>query len=232
MSAAPGQTHGLDNPVWDALTGRQSGIAMGGDRARRYLPDVSPFAAIADDSPQAFAELAGLVPPGGSVFVAWRRDRPFASTAGLTATPFEGVQMVASAVVPPPPSEEVVELGDEDAADMVALAALTRPGPFLARTHVMGSFIGIRKAGRLVAMAGERFKPAGFTEVSGVCTHPDWRNRGYAGLLSRLVASRIAVRGEIAMLHAFITNAPAIRLYQQLGFAIRTPIQGAVLTRN
>jgi predicted GNAT family acetyltransferase len=115
---------------------------------------------------------------------------------------------------------------------MVELAALTRPGPFLARTHTLGRFVGIRQSGRLVAMAGERFKLDGITEVSGVCTHPDWRGRGYAGLLSRIVATRIADRGEIPILHAFATNTAAIRLYGELGFVLRERLQGAIFTRH
>ncbi len=139
--------------------------------------------------------------------------------------------MVAESVSAPAHDEAIVELGDPQAAEMLELATLTKPGPFIARTHVLGGFVGIRKEGRLVAMAGERFKLDGFTEVSGVCTHPDYRGRGYAGLLSRIVAARIQERGEVPILHAYVTNTKAIRLYEQLGFAIRTTLQGAVFRR-
>jgi predicted GNAT family acetyltransferase len=142
-----------------------------------------------------------------------------------------GVQMVARSVTAPAPSGEIVDLDDADASEMIALAALTKPGPFIARTHTLGDFVGIRKDGRLVAMAGERFKLGGHTEISGVCTHPDWRGRGYAGLLSRVVATRIAARGETPILHAFATNTAAIRLYEQLGFEIRATLNGAIFRR-
>ena len=89
---------------------------------------------------------------------------------------------------------------------MLALATLTRPGPFFARTHQLGAFIGVKQDGRLVAMAGERMQPTGFTEVSGVCTHPDPRGRGYAGGLMRQVAARILARGETPFLHAYADN--------------------------
>ncbi len=172
-----------------------------------------------------------MVPEGEYVIAVRKSDRPFASTAHLTAAPFEGVQMVAESVSAPAHDEAIVELGDPQAAEMLELATLTKPGPFIARTHVLGGFVGIRKEGRLVAMAGERFKLDGFTEVSGVCTHPDYRGRGYAGLLSRIVAARIQERGEVPILHAYVTNTKAIRLYEQLGFAIRTTLQGAVFRR-
>src|SRR5689334_2909734 len=119
------------------------------------------------------------------------------------------------------PDFAVEPLTDADAAQMLALATLTRPGPFFARTHQLGEFIGVRIDGQLAAMAGERMKPDGFTEVSGVCTHPDHRGRGYAGVLSSLVAERIIARGEVPFLHAFADNAAAIGLYETLGFRIR-----------
>ncbi|MEI9963878.1 MAG: GNAT family N-acetyltransferase [Caulobacteraceae bacterium] len=104
---------------------------------------------------------------------------------------------------------------------MLALATLTQPGPFFARTHQLGDFIGVKQEGRLVAMAGERMRPTGFTEVSGVCTHPDWRGRGYAAGLMRLVAARILARGETPFLHVYASNTGAIALYEALGFRLR-----------
>ena len=125
----------------------------------------------------------------------------------------------------------VVELGDTDAVEMLALAQLTEPGPFLARTHTMGRFIGARIGGRLAAMAGERMRFPGFTEVSGVCTHPDFRGQGLARRLSSVIASTIQQRGEQPFLHAWTSNRAAITLYESLGFEVRTAVQVAVLNR-
>lgn len=221
-------THLLDNPVWHALNGRQAHLMQGGAIARRYQPDISPWAALASDSAAAVDGLADLVPQGGNVVVAMLTDKPLPSTPRMAAKTFEGVQMVAEKLQPILAADGVIDLGDADAAEMLELATLTKPGPFMARTHALGQFVGIRKEGRLIAMAGERFKLEGHTEVSGVCTHPDWRGRGYAGLLSRIVATRIMERGEVPMLHAFITNTAAIRLYTELGFVPRAMLQGAV----
>ena len=115
--------------------------------------------------------------------------------------------------------------------EMLALATLTEPGPFLSRTHVMGRFVGIRIDGRLAAMAGERLSFPGFTEVSGVCTHPDFRENGLARRLSATVTARIQARGEQPFLHAWMSNAPAIRLYESLGFEIRSDVDVKVLER-
>jgi len=128
-------------------------------------------------------------------------------------------------------ASDIVELGDEDAPEMLALATLTEPGPFLTRTHRMGNFIGIRLEGRLAAMAGERMRFPGYTEVSGVCTHPDFRGRGLARRLSAAVMAAIVARGEQPFLHAWRSNQAAISLYESLGFELRTEVNVAVLTK-
>jgi len=114
---------------------------------------------------------------------------------------------------------------------MLALATLTEPGPFLSRTHTMGSFLGIRVRGQLVAMAGERMRFPGYTEVSGVCTHPEFRGRGFARRLSAAVVAGIRVRGD-QFLHAWQVNSSAISLYEGLGFKVRTEVNVAVLERS
>jgi len=131
------------------------------------------------------------------------------------------VQMVAERIEGPSASFAFEELTPADAPEMLALAQLTKPGPFAERTHELGRFVGVRHAGRLVAMAGERMKAGLFAEISGVCTHPDHRGRGIAAGLMREVGRAILARGETPFLHAFADNAGAIALYAKLGFATR-----------
>ena len=140
--------------------------------------------------------------------------------------------MIATRSVPAPVAhEDIIRLGDADAPEMLALAKLTEPGPFLARTHTMGRFIGVRIGGRLAAIAGERFRFPGYTEVSGVCTHPDFRGRGLARRLSAAIAAGIEARGERPFLHAWRTNHAAIALYESLGFELRSEVNVMVLER-
>jgi len=143
------------------------------------------------------------------------------------------VQMIAQDLTPADPAPfDIVALTEADAPQMLALATLTEPGPFFARTHELGDFIGVKAEGRLIAMAGERMKPTGFTELSGVCTHPDHRGRGYAGALSRVVVARILARRETPFLHAFASNTGAIGLYESLGFALRRELAMTALRRG
>lgn len=223
----------LDHPVWASLSGRHLALSEGNALARRFVPDVNLFAAACDDSARASAALAALVPPGRSVYLLQVPD--IAVPPGLQLTKAaQGVQMVATRDLRAQADagdDDIVSLGDADAPQMLALAQLTQPGPFLARTHAMGSFIGIRIGGRLAAMAGERFRFAGHTEVSGVCTHPDFQGRGFARRLSAAVATRIQARGEVPFLHAWATNQAAIDLYRGLGFELRAQVHVAVLDR-
>jgi hypothetical protein len=229
--------HPLDRPVWTTLTTRQAHLAQGDARAWRLAADYGLFAAAADGSDESLAALAALVPPKGSgdgalatVGVAEPGPPP-----GLKAEPHVIWQMVCERLSPAPAGPAafgIVELGDADADRMLALATLTRPGPFFARTHQLGAFVGVKDAaGRLLAMAGERMNPPGFTEVSGVCTQPDQRGKGYAGALMRVVAGRIAARGETPFLHSYAHNTGAIALYENLGFTLRSEVTMTVLTR-
>jgi predicted GNAT family acetyltransferase len=221
----------LDRPVWASLT-HAPHLAEGSDLAKRFRRDVNVFASAFDDSPPSLAALDKLVCDNEAVFLL--QVPAICVPEGLVAIrEAEGGQLIAVQSIEPETGEEtIVELGDADAADMLALASLAEPGPFLQRTHTMGRFIGIRINGQLAAMAGERMRFPGFTEVSGVCTHPDFRGRGYARRLSSVVANHIQQRGDQAFLHAWTSNSAAIALYETLGFEQRASVQVAVLKRR
>jgi predicted GNAT family acetyltransferase len=219
--------HPLDRPVWHALTSRQAHLARGDARGLCFDPAYGLFAAAAD--PTDGDAVLALVPETGAVGLV-EASQP-ALPAGLVTKPALCNQMIADAITPGAARFDVVALGDGDAAEMLALATLTQPGPFFARTHCLGDFIGVKIDGRLVAMAGERMKPSGFTEVSGVCTHPDFRGRGFAGGLMRIVAEKIVARGETPFLHVYAGNPGAIALYEALGFRFRAAMHFILLSR-
>jgi predicted GNAT family acetyltransferase len=219
----------LDRPVWASLL-HQPQWGIGDERARRFKLDINRFAASADEGPESRGALTELVQPGED-FVYLLQVPRIVIPAGLEAVKEAlGVQMLATRRHEVDGGLQV--LGDEDAADMLALATLTEPGPFLARTHTMGRFIGLRIDGRLVAMAGERMRFPGHIEVSGVCTHPDYRGRGLARRLSAAVTAEIQRRGEQPFLHAWATNTVAIALYESLGFEVRSTVNVAMLKRR
>ena len=221
----------LDRPVWNALNSGWAALAEGDDRARRLSPDYGPFGAAAGGSKEELDALAALVPAGGELWIVEREGVPVPAQATVAR---RGVlsQMIVERFTPKRRPIEAIELGDADAAEMQALAALTRPGPFGRLTHRLGGFVGVRHEGRLVAMAGERMRIDGFCEVSGVCTHPEAQGRGLAGALMSIVCERMLARGETPFLHSYAHNAGAIGLYESLGFRYRATIQLSVLTRE
>lgn len=223
--------HPLDRPVWAALTTRQSGLAIGNAQAVRIDPAYGVFAAAADPSPASLAALAAILPDEGEVGMVEAAEWPQVPGV-VNSAPIAVTQMVAGDLTSVPAKGfEIVDLTEDDAAEMFALVRLTQPGPFFERTHRLGDFVGVRVGGRIVAMAGERLKLPGFTEVSAVCTHPDHRGHGYAAALTSFVAGRIEVRGETPFLHVYPGNAGAIRIYQQLGYRIRTEMKLTLLKR-
>lgn len=209
----------LDNAAWASLTGphRQFGEVLG--LAARYHPDFAPFVAIADEQdPQAWADLAQLVGAGATVVLSGLNLRPPADWA--VAGGGGGVQMVdVSLRADPDPETEV--LGPRDVPEILALIERTQPGPFRPRTVELGTYLGIRREGKLVAMAGERLHPPGWTEISAVCTDAGFRGQGLASRLVRAVAHNIIERGDRALLHASAANENAIRLYDSLGLKLR-----------
>jgi predicted GNAT family acetyltransferase len=224
--------HPLDRPVWAALTTRQSGLALGNSRAVRLDPDYGLFIAAADTTPPSLAALAALVLAEGEAAMVEAEDWP--AIHGVNAEPAVAIcQMLAGELkIVVPDGFEVIDLSGQDAAEMFDLARLTQPGPFYSRTHRLGDFVGVRHRERLVAMAGERMRLPGFTEVSAVCTHPEHRGHGYAAALMSVVGGRIEARGETPFLHVYPHNTGAIRLYEQLGYAIRCEMKMTVLGRR
>jgi ribosomal protein S18 acetylase RimI-like enzyme len=218
----------LDNPAWHALTGPQARFAEGDGLARRYQPDVAGFAALSDEQPpDAWDALRGLVGPQTGT-VLFRADG-LAVPAGWTdRLRLPTLQMVARAPIGEPDAA-FETLGDGDAPEMLELVTRTRPGPFFARTHALGTYLGLREGGHLVAMAGERMHFAGHTEISAVCTDERARKRRLASRLIRAVAAGIEARGETAMLHVLASNDTAIRVYEALGFDTRVAFDVVIL---
>jgi GNAT superfamily N-acetyltransferase len=220
--------HELDNPVWHALGSVQREFGERAPFARAFFADVSPLAAVSEHTGRAFDDLAHL-PAARQLGLLY--DSPSAPTPGWTVVRSAPLwQMVLDGE--PPPENRGIPLGADDAPEIMALADLTQPGPFAARTWQLGSFIGIRDDGCLVSMAGERIRLPGYTEISAVCSHPDHTGRGYAVGLVATLAHRICERGEIAFLHVRQDNQRAVSLYERLGFRIRRALQYAILERG
>ncbi|MET7421091.1 GNAT family N-acetyltransferase [Dactylosporangium sp. NPDC005555] len=220
--------HLLDQAAWASLTGPHARFAEGPGRALRYPVGVSPIMAVppvVDE--RVWADVLALVGPGGAAMLS---GDPFTPPDGWQvelAVP--GVQLIATGALESRPGDGLVTLGAADVPEMLDLVSRTRPGPFEPRTHELGTYLGVRREGALVAMAGERLHPTGFTEISAVCTDPAHRGEGLATTLVRAVAHNIRDRGETPFMHAARDNAGAVGLYLSMGFELRREVLFSVL---
>src|SRR4029077_3522335 len=184
----------LDNPIWFALTTEHRLLASSNGLARRYPPDVSPLAALLHPTSDAFADLQRLVSPGEQV--ALFTATPLDVRGDWQVDRYRWIDQMICEASPAPPPVAPLPLGTTDVPEMLELTAATEPGPFLTQTIQMGSYFGIRASdGRLAAMAGERLRSTQFAEISAVCTHPEFRGRGYAGELTTFLAAQILAAG-------------------------------------
>jgi ribosomal protein S18 acetylase RimI-like enzyme len=215
----------LDNPAWASLLGAHARFAEVHGRAARYQSDVSVFHALADPAdPRAWSDLAELVGPGAEVAVA---DAPLTGIPGWESVGSIGGVQYVDVSLRATPDPEAVLLTAADVPEMLDLVRRTEPGPFRPRTIELGTYLGIRRGGALVAMAGERLHPPGWTEISAVCTDPEHRRQGLATRLVRAVADLVRSRGEVPFLHTGAANTRAIDLYLAMGFELRREVEFA-----
>jgi len=213
-------SHILDRPIWASLQTHQAYLREGVGPAIRFPADIAPFAVGQDASPETALALSKLIPSGDDLYLMEAAPPP--APDGVSSVHRAVVQMVWTHFPDAPkPVAPMEDLDDSHAAEMLALATLTRPGPFRAHTHTLGRFIGVREKGELIAMAGERMHLTGFREISAVCTHPDHRGKGLGAMLMHAVGARIRADGEQPFLHAYADNHTAIALYRKLGFEVR-----------
>ena len=220
----------LANIVWHSLNGAHSAFGLGTATARRYAPGFPPLVAFADPQRPDLAALESLCAPGEHLYCGgWSGPVP----AGWQLDADELAYQMVWQGEPPEADEALpaVPLKAEHAPAAQALVGLTQPGPFGERSLELGQYFGVFDAGRLVAMAGERFRTGELVEVSAVCTHPDYQGRGLARrLIERLVQAQLA-RGQTPFLHVMHANAGAYRLYQRMGFQACRDLAVRVVSR-
>ncbi|MEX3937303.1 GNAT family N-acetyltransferase [Paraburkholderia phymatum] len=222
--------HPLDDVVWNALVATHQRFSLGNSGAIRYQADVAPFAAMAGYSPESFAALRSLIEAQGPVTLVTTDE--VVPPPGFSVTRRVVVlQMIWQGTLDRRDELQHVRLAVADVPEMLALTTATRPGPFGPRTIELGSYFGVRSQDELVAMAGERMRLDGFTEISAVCVDEAFRGRGYAASLMGLLISTITARGETPFLHVYASNLTAISLYRTLGFIDRRELHLTGLDR-
>ena len=220
--------HPLDQVVWNALVSKQGRFALGDDQVLRFPAAIARFGAMADTSPASFEALRRLIEAHGPVALVTPSE--VLPPAGFSVIRHATLlQMIWQRKLDPTSAWEHVRLAECDVPEMVALTTATQPGPFGPRTIELGDYLGVRRQGRLAAMAGERMRLDGYTEISAVCVDAAFRGQGLAAGLTKLLITAIRARAETPFLHVFTSNRPAIALYQTLGFVERRGMHLTVL---
>jgi GNAT superfamily N-acetyltransferase len=209
----------LDNPAWYALTERHSHFAMGTATFKKYNPGIVLFAGFDKKNENAFSQLDEVIAVNESVFLF---DKfPALPPNYTTEAIVECLQMICTTPVPATGTEEIILLNESNTDEMFALVSEVFPGYYLPGTNCMGDYFGIFKAGKLVAMAGERLCMDGFTEVSAVVTHPDFTGRKYAQQLMTHLHQKHLNEGVTSFLHTGSGNERARKIYELLGYEKR-----------
>jgi predicted GNAT family acetyltransferase len=227
--------HPLDNPIWTALNTSQAHFAELSALARKFQADIGPLAGFEEPSRESYKSLGKLVRigTGAGLFLEASANQADVESAGFTIVEQDSLlQMIYSDCKLPVPKIDFVQMTAADSPVMLALATMMKPGPFGTRTHELGNFIGVRREGQLVAMAGERMRMPGYSEISAVCTHPNHNGHGYATALMVELIGRICGRNETPILHVRSSNRHAIGLYRRIGFADRRHFDFTVIVKS
>ena len=220
----------LDNITWFTLTGPHALYASGAKDARRYAAGFSPIVGFANPARPDFTSLAACCEPDEQLYcLEWKGEAPTGWSIHIEKSLF---RMVWEGAIPETDEfPDAIKLGPQHADQALELAQLTNPGPFGLRTIELGEYFGWFEDGRLAAMAGERMHAGTLREVSGICTHPDFRSRGLASRLTLKLIRRQMQRGETPFLHVMGDNLTAYRLYQQMGFRDYCETTARVISR-
>ena len=219
--------HVLDNMIWNAIITGNNDIAVVDGDVGCYQSDIAPFAGMKEYSDANFQNLFEFIQPGRRIAVSSLKKMSHDETKWQVLQAMTVTQMVYEEPVNSfitSNSKLIVPLNETHIPKMLELTALTKPGPFLQNTIRFGNYFGIFIDGSLAAMTGQRMHPLPYMEVSAVCTHPDFRGKGYAKALMLHVMKIILDNSFIPFLHVLSANTNAIELYKSIGFKTRTEL--------
>src|SRR5580704_14550610 len=115
--------HPLNAVIWRALTGAQESFAEGDERARRYRPDIAPFAAMVDSEPASFRSLLTFVGGDDQIALFTTEDvEPPSAFSAVRRDPVDQMVLEDVGACAARPVASIAALGVADVAEMLALA--------------------------------------------------------------------------------------------------------------
>lgn len=225
-------SHILQNPVWQALSTRDSQFNIGTDRIKYFPETVSPFLAMDDWTEEGQTNLLHHCDGTRKWWVMKEGNETLLDAFKIVFT-IPLYQMVCNSFNDLTNNDlHHRSLSKSDIPQMLDLTSRTKPGPFLDRTIEFGNYIGIFEDDKLVSMAGERLHVNGYSEISAVCTDPSYLGKGYAAHLMSVAANKIIAEGNTPFLHVRHDNTGAIKLYEKMGFEKRADVFFAIFEKS
>jgi ribosomal protein S18 acetylase RimI-like enzyme len=214
-------SHKLDNPVWYSVSETHKNFGIDFGTIKFYHPDYCPFGGFIafDNMEQSISEYAKLT---NNFFIIGQK--PDVPDSLKLNNELICLQMIIHDKIEADIEDQIVKLEEEQLEDLLGLVKIVYPDYFKKKTAELGNYYGIYKNNQLVAVTGERMQMDEYTEVSAVITHPEHTGKGYAKQLVTHTVNAIFEKKKTPFLHVAESNIGAIKLYEKLGFEIRTKI--------
>lgn len=219
----------LDNPAWYSLTETQKHFGIGNNHLKCYQKDILAFTAFDHSNKNMLVGLNELIEINESFFIIG--DLPSLPHNYIIENPLPCLQMICTTAITIATGDSIEKLSDADEVQKAGLVDLVQPGYYKNSTRLLGDYYGIKDNQQLVAMAGERMRMEGMTEISAVVTHPEFTGRKYAQQLVAHASNTILANGNIPFLHTLVTNHRAIAIYEYLSFIKRRIINFTKIKR-
>jgi GNAT superfamily N-acetyltransferase len=222
----------LNNPIYNALTSLESPFNIGNSEVAYFPSTIAPFIGLPNWSATQQQKILDQTPPDRNWFVIYGQPITFTDAFKIIFS-IPLYQLTCNTLsISKKYAETMLPLGSQHIEEMIALTSLTKPGPFSQRTIEFGNYHGIFKDDKLVAMGGERMHLNGYTEISAICTHPDFQGRGFGAQIVHFLSDQIIAKGQIPFLHARIDNVTALNVYKRMGYVTRAEMYFAIFARS
>lgn len=113
---------------------------------------------------------------------------------------------------------EVVKAGTNDLESLNSFYMRQHAEAWAPIQLEMGHYYCVKREGKIVSTAGVHIVTPQIAQLGNIITDEKWRGRGFATACTSTLAADLSSQGRIVSLFVRIDNAPAIHIYEKLGF--------------